>query len=243
MSQNNSEHLTHALKHKARELGAAVVGIADLDRLRGLPTSPPDLLAGYPRAVSMGRALAKGVCRALHDGPTAIYARHYHAVNALLDRLSLDVANELETLGAMALPLPATLSVGEKNLEGALSHRAVALAAGLGWQGKSCMLINERYGARLRLVTVLTDAELIPDAPGKNRCGECGECAEACPADAIHGPGTKYHYARRADALDVERCAGLLAEEFAGRPDIGVDICGICIAACPFSGVSRDPKS
>ncbi len=66
-----------------------------------------------------------------------------------------------------------------------ISHKAVARMAGLGWQGKSLLLINPEYGPRVRLVTILTDMPLTPDGPVKNRCGACLECVQACPASAI----------------------------------------------------------
>ncbi|WP_207261349.1 hypothetical protein [Desulfovibrio sp. Huiquan2017] len=46
-----------------------------------------------------------------------------------------------------------------------------AVAAGIGWQGKSLLTVGPEYGPRIRLVTVLTGEELTPDTPARNRCG------------------------------------------------------------------------
>jgi epoxyqueuosine reductase QueG len=48
-----------------------------------------------------------------------------------------------------------------------LPHKTVATRAGLGWVGKSALLISDRFGAALRLTSVLTDAPL-PVAKGVN---------------------------------------------------------------------------
>jgi epoxyqueuosine reductase QueG len=106
--------------------------------------------------------------------------------------------------------------------------------AGLGWQGKSLLLVTPQYGPRVRLVTVLTDAPLVPGAPPRNRCGKCMQCHDACPANAIKGVNTKDHYQDRNEALDLFRCAEKLTREFAQAPGIGSPICGICIKVCPF---------
>ncbi|RPJ13558.1 MAG: epoxyqueuosine reductase, partial [Desulfobacteraceae bacterium] len=116
----------------------------------------------------------------------------------------------------------------------AISHKAVARMAGIGWQGKNLLLITAKYGSRVRLVTILTSALLKADSSVKNRCGECTMCRDACPVGAIKGVGTKTYYRDREEAIYLSRCAGKLAGEFAAIPDVGVPVCGICIKVCPF---------
>lgn len=106
--------------------------------------------------------------------------------------------------------------------------------AGLGWQGKSLLLVNPLYGPRIRLATVLTDAPLTTDKPIANGCGECTLCMDACPAGAIKGVGTDSHYESREEALYFSRCVEKLVREFSAIPSIDAPICGICIKACPF---------
>ena len=106
--------------------------------------------------------------------------------------------------------------------------------AGLGWQGKSLLLINPDYGPRIRLATVLTDAPLEADSPLKNLCGECTLCRDACPAGAIKGVRTDDHYKNRDEALYFSRCVEKLVGEFSKLPNVGAPICGVCINVCPF---------
>lgn len=222
------------LKRKARQWGASLCGIADMEHLRGIETEPTDLLVGFTRAVSLAVRLSDPVLDQITDRPTPLYAQHYQKVNALLDELALRAALALQTAGGRALPLPASQVLDAERLTSYLSHKAVALAAGLGWQGKSLLLVTPRFGPRVRLVTVLTDLDLTPDAPLKNRCGACRACAEACPAQAIRGVNTKTHYTSREEALRFDRCRTKVLDEFAKLPHISGGICGVCVAVCPF---------
>lgn len=93
---------------------------------------------------------------------------------------------------------------------------------------------------RVRLVTVLTDAPFIADAPPKNRCGNCMLCRDACPAGAIKGVNTENHYTNRNDALHFSRCVEKLTGEFAKLPEVGAPVCGVCIKVCPFGRKRHD---
>ena len=124
---------------------------------------------------------------------------------------------------------------------GAISHKAVARMAGLGWQGKSLLLVNPEVGPRIRLVTILTDLDLPPDQPLPNGCGKCRECEKACPAGAIKGTPFGEGYAAREDAWDMTACTGVMKADFNHRPEVTPWICGLCIKACPI-GRKRKKK-
>jgi len=75
-----------------------------------------------------------------------------------------------------------------KTLVTKFQHKTAATRAGLGWIGKSALLITEKYGSAVRLATVLTDVEFEAGEPIDNsRCGNCDRCVEKCPAMAIVG--------------------------------------------------------
>ena len=111
--------------------------------------------------------------------------------------------------------------------------------AGIGWQGKSLLVVSPEYGPRIRLATVLTDMSLAPDGPIKCRCGACTECTEACPVGAIWNATVDGMYTSREEALYFSRCAGRTHEN-SQIPGIGARICGVCVRACPH-GKRRSP--
>lgn len=230
---------TDELREQVLRWGADLVGVADLALLEGIETNPEDLLTGYTRAVSIAVRLGDGVIDPIVDRPTPLYQQHYMRVNALLDDIALRVSQVIQRSGGKALPIPASHVLDQTAWTSYISHKAVAIAAGIGWQGKSLLVVSREYGPRIRLVTVLTDLELDPDKPLKNLCAKCSACADACPAQAIRNVNTTRHYADREEALFFQRCADKVSKEFRKLPFIENPICGVCIRACPFGQKKR----
>ena len=124
---------------------------------------------------------------------------------------------------------------------GPILERDHAAQAGIGWHGKSTMLIDTRLGAWFFLGEILTTLELPPDPPQRDRCGTCERCIKACPTGAITAP----------HRLDARRCISYLTIELKSsipvelRPLIGNRIfgCDDCLNACPwnrFAQASRE---
>ena len=124
---------------------------------------------------------------------------------------------------------------------GPVLERDHAAQAGIGWHGKSTMLIDEKLGTWFFLAEILTTLELPADDPARDRCGTCERCINACPTGAITAP----------HKLDARRCISYLTIELKSsiplelRPLIGDRIfgCDDCLDACPwnrFAKVSRE---
>ena len=124
---------------------------------------------------------------------------------------------------------------------GPILERDHAAQAGIGWHGKSTMLIDTRLGTWFFLGEILTTLELPPDPLQRDRCGTCERCIQACPTGAITTP----------HRLDARRCISYLTIELKGsipvelRPLIGNRIfgCDDCLDACPwnrFAQASRE---
>ena len=235
MKQKNvHSNYTKEFKDRIIGFGADLVGIADVEPLKELKVDPPDLLEPFVRAVSIAIKLPVAVFEQIVDQPTPIYKSIYTTANLILDEITFRTALVLQNDGFHSLPIPASQVLDRENWTAAISHKAVARMAGLGWQGKNLLLITPQYGSRVRLVTVLTKAPLDVDGPVKNRCGDCTACQDACPAQAIKGISTETHYKNRDEAMYFSRCVEKVAGEFAKIPEVGVPICGICIKVCPF---------
>src|ERR1700719_3376540 len=116
---------------------------------------------------------------------------------------------------------------------GPVLERDHAAQAGIGWHGKSTMLIDEKLGTWFFLAEILTTLELPADDPARDRCGTCERCINACPTGAITAP----------HKLDARRCISYLTIELKSsiplelRPLIGDRIfgCDDCLDACPWN--------
>lgn len=232
--QSTPVMLSAQIKTQARLFGANLVGIADLQLLDGIACEPVDLLARYRYAISLAVKLPNEVFEQLDDKPTPLYSQIYQNANALLNHVAMRLSSYIEEFGCRAQPLPASQILDMVKLNSHLSAKAVANVAGLGWQGKSLLIVTPEYGPRVRFATVLTDMELAPDQPVPNRCGSCTRCADACVAGAIKNISTDFHYTDREEALEFSQCSGKLLNEFRLLPNVEMPICGICIKVCPW---------
>ena len=112
-----------------------------------------------------------------------------------------------------------------------LPQKTLATLSGLGWVGRSTLLVSPRFGPRMRLGTLLTDMPLKIDTPVvQSRCEDCRACVDACPVDAIKGnPWSQT--TPRSQLLDVSRCYDYL---WSTKTTLGRrQTCGICLKVCP----------
>ncbi|MDR6226798.1 tRNA epoxyqueuosine(34) reductase QueG [Desmospora profundinema] len=115
---------------------------------------------------------------------------------------------------------------------GALSDRAVAERAGIGFIGKNTSLITPEFGSWVFLGEMLVDIALPPDQPVTAGCGDCTACIDACPTGALVAPGQLNSQACLAYQTQTK---GFLAEEY--RDLLGGYLYGFetCQAVCPFN--------
>ncbi len=214
--------------------GAEMVGIADLNHLKEeLPTEPKDLLAPYTAAISIAVTLDMKAAAEMHGEPTPSYADNCKDINSRLNNMTESIVGWIMSRGFKAEAVPASKKIVEGGTEGSVSHKAIAIMAGLGWQGKSLLLVTTKYGPRVRLTSVLTDMPLKFDSPIKNRCGNCTKCKDACPAGAIRNVNTELHYSNRDEALDLDKCHNNTLK-YMTVPGVGYTFCGQCIPVCPY---------
>ncbi|MBD3176239.1 MAG: epoxyqueuosine reductase [Armatimonadia bacterium] len=211
------------------DAGASLVECADLSEL------PQEPRQSFPRAVAIAIALDPQIVSEILTGPTLEYAAEYDRVNALLADLGEATAEHLRGRGARASATdPTTGHVDRERLATPLPHKTVATRAGLGWIGRTALLVTKGYGSALRLTSVLTDATLPTGDPiDKSQCGVCGLCVTACPAQAATGDEWSVGLPRE-HMYDAWKCLDR-CRYACERLGIEHTICGVCISVCPWT--------
>jgi epoxyqueuosine reductase QueG len=210
-----------SLRTLAAEHGADLFGVAETARIREY--IDPEIAEGadkLPYAISIGIKLQKSVLDTLVNRPNQIYKTHYRQVNFMLDSISQLAAGRIQRQGYNAMPIAASFIVDWQKQSSHVSHRHVALQAGLGFWGRNNLLVHPEFGAGVRLTSILTDIPLKVDSPIHEKCGECVACMIACPAEAIDE-----------NNFEFDKCYEQL-KKFSREKNYNLHICGLCVRAC-----------
>jgi len=117
-------------------------------------------------------------------------------------------------------------------------ERSLAYTSGIGFIGKSNMLIIPGYGTYFFLAEILTTVPFPPSTsrPVKNQCETCTRCIDLCPSGALE----------KAYCFDSSKCLSYLTIEHRGRVnrETGEKMgncflgCDICQEVCPFNEIA-----
>lgn len=204
-----------AIKAKARELGADLVGIADGKVLDANPPDPRDprrpsdiTALDADRVIVLAKRLSSGVARILPWGDRHKYYNDELALT-LLEEASLELVYWLEDHGYPAIIVPPThvdpwryQGNPAEHQETLLSLPHAAVEAGLGTLGLNLQLLTPEYGPRVLLAAVLCSVEVECDRRREEALclgPSCGRCLLTCPGDAVR------HWGRDWPACDQYR--------------------------------------
>ena len=216
-----NEYITHFLKERF---------VSDI----GFAKCSDTPFQGLENAVSMVFRLSDAVVNQIDTAPTHTYFQHYRTMNAYMDSTMHQLVMVLQEKGYNAAAIPASQSI--EGLKGLFSHKKAAVRAGLGYIGKSCLFISKKFGPRVRLATVFTDAPLETVClEQKSLCGDCDICSKACKAMAIKNVNFESTMTRE-DIYDAKACSDYMKDKFKhiGRGAV----CGICMRVCP-KGINK----
>ncbi len=194
--------LEKILKSLAQKLGAELVGITTKEILSdGPPSSDPSYVLSSARsvisfAVSLDPHLAQDFISKKSWRP---HCDNRKAIGQLLYTIGDGLVEKLRSKGFEAVNVD--LNNNYRPEDGAkdvtemtefypeFSHRYAALASGVGRLGWSGNLVTQEYGALVELGSVITTADLMPDAPihdDEHPCDKCRMCSQVCPVQMIH---------------------------------------------------------
>jgi epoxyqueuosine reductase QueG len=188
----------------AKRHGAAIVGIASVDRWEPAPVyaRPTTILKDAQSVVVFGVPIPRGAVETI---PSHIWTRlHGHLMGVMVDDIAWKLALELEAEGYKSVDIGG-LVVGKSifnkmvtalggvpypihdfETEGELALNWAGQVAGLGRVGTNSLLLTPQFGPNVILGAVITTAKLEPDPMiEEDLCDECGGCVKDCPAGAM----------------------------------------------------------
>jgi ferredoxin len=191
-----ANHLLDAawLRIVAQQAGAEEVGFVGLGRGE-IQDQRADILRVFPRA----KTLLSFVCRMNRENvrspARSIANLEFHHAGDEVNEVARRIVTTLEHKGirainggAMGFPMEADRW---PNKMWVVSHKPVAVAAGLGRMGIHRNIIHPRFGNFILLGTVILDAPVDEESRpiDYNPCLECKLCVAACPVGAIGSDG------------------------------------------------------
>lgn len=231
MGNTVDSNLKRDIIRKAKQLGAQIVGFAPIARWKEYKDTKP---AYFPQNIFpfTKTVIVLGIpifIPMLETTPSIVYSELYNTTNRLLDEIAYQLSVTINAKGHQAIFFPrdgyGDISLLINKPEAAFSHVIAAKYAGLGTIGYNHTLLTKEFGPRVRLVSVLTDADLAPDKMmQKDLCIKCELCRKCCPTSAFTTTDNLIA------GMDKKKCAEYHAQL---KSDYHYP-CGVCIKVCPI---------
>src|SRR5574341_252329 len=185
------------LRKLCLEAGADDVGFVEIDRPE-IADQREEILTLFPYT----KTLVSFVCRVnrepIRSPARSVANLEFHNTGDEVNEVARNIVAALEERGiratnpAMGFPMEMDRFSGKIWV---VSHKPLAIAAGLGKMGIHRNVIHPKFGNFILLGTILMDAEVTEyDKPiDYNPCLECKLCVAACPTGAI-GPDGYFNF-------------------------------------------------
>lgn len=181
------------LKQLVLDAGADDVGLVGVDT-PALDDQRADILQAFPRTKTLVSFVVRMNREPIRNPARSIANLEFHHAGDEVNEIGHKIVRRLEARGikalnpAMGFPMemdkfPSKIWV--------VSHKPVAVAAGLGMMGIHRNIIHQKFGNFILLGTVLVASEVIEYGQPieYNPCLECKLCVAACPVGAISPTG------------------------------------------------------
>ncbi len=189
--------LTEHIRKTALSMGMDLVGFGPVERWENAPylLSPPAILPSAKTVVVCGLHITDTWTEMGGEPePQDRSPGGWMDQNSLLDRVAYRLARELHEHDQQAIAVVSSNIWRYRQYEGIpslfapdLSHIHAATAAGLAEIGWSGLAITPEFGSRVRFISIVTDADLVPTPmyDGPALCDRCGACIKHCPSLAL----------------------------------------------------------
>lgn len=199
-----------ALREACLSAGADDAGFATIDSPQ-LGGEGREILNRFPFARTLISLVFKLNRENIRTPHRSIANLEFHQTTERANETARHLVRHLESQGFRAVNPAAGFPMEMEAWPGRLwtvSHKPVAVAAGMGRMGLNRLVLHPVHGAFITLATIVTDA-LVADygrSLDHDPCLECKLCIAACPTGAISGDG----------AFDFSACYTHNYREFMG---------------------------
>ena len=141
MNLNVEERVTQLIGSEAEY----IMGFADLSGLL------PEIYGHHTFGIVIGKKLDNRIVDSVATGPNLEYMQHYRQINRELSTLVHRISAELKAMKISTIVIEPTVNDDElddqyyKTLRTDFSHKMAATLAGLGWIGKTALLISKKF--------------------------------------------------------------------------------------------------
>ncbi len=181
------------LRQVCLDAGADDVGFVEIGRPE-LEKDRPDILNAFPRTKTLMSFVVRMNREPIRSPARSVANLEFHHTGDQVNDVARSIVKILEANGVRALNPAMGFPMEMDQFPGKIwvvSHKTVAVAAGLGQMGIHRNVIHPKFGNFILLGTVLIDAEVTDTSTpiDYNPCLECKLCVAACPVGAIGSDG------------------------------------------------------
>jgi ferredoxin len=182
------------LREMVLRAGADDVGFVEVDRAE-LGRERDDIFSFFPQTKSLISFVVRMNREPIHNPARSVANVEFEQTGEHVNQTAHKIVAALEARGirainpAMGFPMEVSRGVGTKLW--VVSHKKVAVAAGLGQMGIHRNVIHPQFGNFILLGTVLVETPIseYQQPLDYNPCVECKLCVSACPVGAIGSDG------------------------------------------------------
>jgi Fe-S-cluster-containing hydrogenase component 2 len=181
------------LRQLVLDAGADDVGFVEIDRPE-IDDQREDILKAFPRTKTLMSFVVRMNREPIRGPARSVANLEFHHVGDEVNQIGRKLVRTLQDRGVRALNPAMGFPMEMDDFPGKIwvvSHKPVAVAAGLGMMGVHRNVIHQKFGNFILLGTILIDAEVSEYGQpiDYNPCLECKLCVAACPVGAISRDG------------------------------------------------------
>lgn len=186
------------LRQLALDCGAHDAGLVEIAR-PALDSQRGEIFRNYPWTKSLLSFVVRMAREPVRGAPRSVANLEFHRAGEEVNEVGAAIVAKLEARGLQAvnpsMGFPMEMDQAGGGALWVVSHKPIAVEAGLGHMGIHRNLIHPKFGNFVLLGTVLMGHEASDyDRPlDYNPCLECKLCVAACPVGAI-GPDGSFNF-------------------------------------------------